>query len=179
MTFHQILSIVSLWILPIIILTILTVGIIRKIPVYEVFVEGAKSGFKVSINIIPYLVALIVAISMLRASGMIDCLGYYCGSFLNFIGVPIDVLPIMIVRSLSGSAALGVFADMAHHCNVDSYALKLGAVMLGSSETTFYVLAVYFGSVGIAKLRYAVLTGIIADIIGIVSAIIVCRYFFG
>lgn len=178
MSFQQIINTISLWILPLIILGVLTVGIIKRVPVYEVFTQGAKAGFRVSISIIPYLVALIVAISMLRASGFIDCLGTCFGSLLTQIGVPTEVLPIMIVRSLSGSAALGVFADIAHNCNVDSYAVKLGAIMIGSSETTFYVLAVYFGSVGISKVRYALLTGILADIIGIVSAVAVCKYFF-
>ena len=172
----HLLNTISLWILPVIILTILTVGLIKKVPVYEVFTEGAKDGFKVSINIIPYLVAIIVCISMLRASGFIDCMGHLFSNVFEYLKVPVDVLPIMIVRSLSGSAALGVFSDIAHNLGPDSYATKLAAVMVGSSETTFYVLAVYFGSVGIKKFRYAMLTGILADIIGIVAAIFVCRF---
>jgi len=170
------LNIISLWILPVIILTILTLGLIKKVPIYEVFTDGAKDGFKVSINIIPYLVAIIVSISMLRASGFIEYIGTMFSGIFETLKVPIDVLPIMIVRSLSGSAALGVFSDIAHNLGPDSYATKLAAVMVGSSETTFYVLAVYFGSVGIKKFRYALITGILADIIGIVAAIFVCRF---
>ncbi len=172
----SILNAISLWILPIIILTILTVGLIKKVPIYEVFTDGAKEGFKVSINIIPYLVAIIVCISMLRASGFIEYIGTMFSGIFEYFRVPIDVLPIMIVRSLSGSAALGIFSDIAHNLGPDSYATKLAAVMVGSSETTFYVLAVYFGAVGIKKFRYALLTGVLADIIGIVAAILVCRF---
>ncbi len=172
----SILNVISLWILPLIILTILTVGLIKKVPIYEVFTEGAKDGFKVSINIIPYLVAIIVSISMLRASGFIEYIGTMFGGLFEALKVPIEVLPIMIVRSLSGSAALGVFSDIAHNLGPDSYATKLAAVMVGSSETTFYVLAVYFGSVGIKKFRYALVTGLLADFIGIVAAIFVCHF---
>lgn len=171
----SILNTISTWILPFIILTILTIGIIKKVPIYESFTEGAKDGFKVSVNIIPYLVAIIVAISMLRASGFIDSLGVMFNSALEMFKIPVEVLPIMIVRSLSGSAALGIFSDIANTLGPDAYATKLAAVMVGSSETTFYVLSVYFGSVGIKKFRYAILTGILADIIGIVAAIFVCQ----
>lgn len=171
----SILNMISIWFLPAIILTILTIAIFKKVPIYEAFTEGAKDGFKVSINIIPYLVAIIVAISMLRASGFIEFVGTQFAGLLGLIHVPVDVVPIMIVRSLSGSAALGVFSDIANNLGPDSYATKLAAIMVGSSETTFYVLAVYFGSVGIKKLRYALLTGVLADIIGIVLAIFVAQ----
>lgn len=171
----SVLNTISTWILPFIILTILTIGIIKKVPIYETSTEGAKDGFKVSINIIPYLVAIIVAISMLRASGFIEGIGTMFSGILEALKVPVEVLPIMIVRSLSGSAALGIFSDIANTLGPDSYATKLAAIMVGSSETTFYVLSVYFGSVGIKKFRYAILTGIFADIIGIVATIFVCQ----
>ena len=171
----SVLNTISTWILPFIILTILTIGIIKKVPIYETFTEGAKDGFKVSINIIPYLVAIIVAISMLRASGFIEGIGAMFSGILEALKVPVEVLPIMIVRSLSGSAALGIFSDIANTLGPDSYATKLAAIMVGSSETTFYVLSVYFGSIGIKKFRYAMLTGILADIIGILAAIFVCQ----
>lgn len=178
MTFQSAMTAISVWILPLMIITILTVAIVKKIPVYEVFTDGAKDGFQVAVNIIPYLVAIMVAISMLRASGVIDsCAGLMSG-ILNKFSVPVDVLPIMIVRSLSGSAALGLFSDIANQFGPDSYTTKLAAIIVGSSETTFYVLAVYFGSVGISKVRYALITGILADIIGIVAAIAVAHLFF-
>lgn len=164
---------ISLYILPTIIFLIIATGFIKKVPVYEEFIEGAKDGFGVSIKIIPYLVAIMVAIAMFKASGCIDLIASCVSKFF-----PADIVPIMITRSLSGSATLGLFSDIAHNFGPDAYITKLAAVMVGSSETTFYVLAVYFGSVGIKKLRYALLTGIIADITGIVLAIWVCRVFF-
>ena len=169
---------ISLYILPLMILGILLAGFIKKVPVYEEFIEGAKDGFKVSISIIPYLVAIIVGISMFKASGAIDLITVSVGGLLEKLSVPVDIIPIMITRSLSGSATLGLFSDIVSTHGADSYIAKLAAVMVGSSETTFYVLAVYFGSIGIKKYRYALLTGIIADITGIVLAILVARVFF-
>jgi len=176
--FASVMNFISLWALPAILLLILTMGLFKKVPLYETFTDGAKEGFKVSVNIIPYLVAIIVAISMLRASGIIEFCGNLLSPVLNCFNVPADVIPIMIVRSLSGSAALGIFSDIAHSLGPDNYATTLAAVMVGSSETTFYVLAVYFGAVGISKLRYALLVGILADFIGIVAAVSVCNWMF-
>lgn len=176
--FQTLMNIISLWTLPAIIVLILTMGLFKKVPLYETFTEGAKDGFKVSVTIIPYLVAIIVAISMFRASGIIEQIGVVCAPLLAKFNVPADTIPIMLVRSLSGSGALGIFSDIANHLGPDSYATKLAAVMIGSSETTFYVLAVYFGSVKITKLRYALLVGILADIIGIIAAVTVCNYMF-
>lgn len=178
MNFQSILNIISLWTLPFIIVVILTAGIIKKVPVYEAFTEGAKDGFKVAINIIPYLVAIIVAISMLRASGAIEMLANIMSFALAKFNIPADVLPVVLVRPLSGSAALGLFSDIAVTSGASAYSTKLAAVMVGSSETTFYVLAVYFGSVGITKFRYALWVGILADIIAAVMSIIVCGWMF-
>ena len=175
---NKIINLISLWILPALILLILTVGIIKKVPVYEEFTKGAKNGFKIAINIIPYLVAIIVAISMLRASGAIELLASALSPVLTKCHIPADTLPLMIVRSLSGSAALGVFSDIANNLGPDSYATKLAAIMVGSSETTFYVLAVYFGAVGISKIRYALIVGLLADFIGIIAAIVVTHCLF-
>ena len=176
--FRQVMDILSLWALPAILLLILTMGLAKKVPVYEVFTDGAKDGFKVAVNIIPYLVAIIVAISMFRASGIIEMIETALSGVLAQIHVPADVIPVMIVRSLSGSAALGVFSDIANTLGPDDYATKLSAIMVGSSETTRYVLAVYFGAVGISKLRYALIVGLLADIIGIVAAVCVCNWMF-
>lgn len=176
--FQTIMNFLSLWALPAIIIVILTVALFKKVPLYETFTDGAKDGFKVAVNIIPYLVAIIVGISMFRASGAIDMLGQALSGILNALKVPPEVLPVMIVRPLSGSAALGVFSDIAHTLGPDSYATKLAAVMIGSSETTFYVLAVYFGAIGISKIRYALIVGLLADIIGFAAAILVCRCMF-
>ena len=174
----KIINSISLFILPAIILVILITGISKKIPVYEEFIEGAKDGFKVSVSIIPYLVAIIVGVGMFKASGAVEILTQWFGAALDKLCIPPDIIPIIITRSLSGSATLGIFSDIANSLGPDSYITKLAAIMVGSSETTFYVLAVYFGSIGIKKFRYAILTGIIADITGIVLAIWVARAFF-
>ena len=174
----SIVDIISLYTLPVIITAILLCAVFKKIPVYETFIEGAKDGIKVCGNIVPYLVAIIVAISMLRASGFLEFLSTHLAGVLTAIHLPPDILPLTIVRSLSGSASLGVFTDIIQNNDVNSYSAKLAAIMLGSSETTFYVLAVYFGSVGIKKFRYALFTGIFADIMGIAFAILVANFFF-
>lgn len=119
----------------------------KKVPVYEEFIEGAKDGFKVAVSIIPYLVAIIVAVSMFKASGILDFAKNFAGSL-----IPADIIPIIATRSLSGSATLGLFSDIVKDFGPDSYIAKLAAIMVGSSETTFYVLAVYFGSVGIKNI---------------------------
>ena len=169
---------ISVALLPLIVLIILSVGMLKKVPVYEEFTEGAKEGFNVSIKIIPYLVALIVAISMFRASGALDWLSSCFSCVLNKFSISADLVPIMFTRSLSGSATLGLFSELAANHGANSFVTLMAAVMVGSSETTFYVLSVYFGSVGIKKFRYAILTGIIADITGIVLAIWVSKLFF-
>lgn len=169
---------ISMAILPIIILTIFITAYIKKVPVYEEFIEGAKDGFKISINILPYLVALIVGVSMFNASGALNLLTNLFDKILNQLNIPSDIIPIMFTRSLSGSATLGLFSDIATRHGGDAFCTKLAAIMVGSSETTFYVLSVYFGSIAIKKFRYAILTGILADIIGIVLSILVARYFF-
>lgn len=178
MVVQNIINAISLWALPVIIVGILSAGMVKKVPVYEAFTEGAKDGFKVAVNIIPYLVAIIVAISMLRASGAIEMLAAAFSSVLTKFNVPADVLPVIFVRPLSGSAALGLFSDIATNAGANAYSTKLAAVMVGSSETTFYVLAVYFGAVGITKFRYALWVGILADIIAAIMSIVVCSWLF-
>ncbi|MCQ2789515.1 MAG: spore maturation protein [bacterium] len=175
--FAIILKYISIGVLPLLIFVIMTVALVKKVPVYETFTEGAKDGLKVSANIFPYLIAIIVSISMLRASGALEALGLALKPLLDYFNLTTDIIPVIFVRPLSGSAALGLFAEIAKN-DVTSYATKLAAIMVGSSETTFYVLAVYFGSVGISKYRYALWVGILADIIAAIMSIIVCAIFF-
>ena len=174
----KVLSQLSVYILPLMILFILIFGMVKKVNIYETFIDGAKEGLKTSVGIIPYLMAIIVAISMFRASGAVDFLANLLKTPLAYFHIPADVLPIMIVRSLSGSANIGVLNDVVSSAGVNSYAAKLAAIMVGSSETTFYVLAVYFGAVGIKKLRYALITGLMADAIGIIVAVCVASWLF-
>ena len=173
-----VINVISLWLVPVIILVILVWGLLKRVAVYETFVDGAKDGLRVAVNILPYLVAIIVAVSMLRASGAIELVQSAFFGVFEALKIPADVLPIMVVRSLSGSAVLGLLSDVVQNFGTDSYPAKLAAVMVGSSETTFYVLAVYFGSVGIKKFRHAMLAGILADFVGIISAVAVSRWLF-
>lgn len=170
----------SLVILSIIVLFI-AVGAWRRINVYESFVEGAKEGFGVAIGIIPYLVAILVAISVFRTTG---CMDYVVGGIawvVGALGLPTDfvpALPVGLMKTLSGSGARGLMVDVMKTYGVDSFEGKLAAIIQGSTETTFYVLAVYFGSVKIAKTRYALTCGLFADIVGLVGAILVGYWFF-
>ena len=175
---NSIISHISGYILPTLILFILTYGLVKKVNIYETFIDGAKEGLKTSIGIIPYLMAIIVAVGMFRASGAIDFISALLKTPLSYFNVPADVLPIMFVRSLSGSANMGVLSDIVSNVGANTYTAKLAAIMVGCSETTFYVLAVYFGAVGIKKIRYALITGLFADVAGIIAAICVASLFF-
>lgn len=159
-------------------LTFLFAAVYKKIPLYDTFIDGAKEGFDVGVKIIPYLVGILVAIGMFRASGAIDFLAHSLKPLLNLIGMPADVLPLAIIRPLSGSGALGITSEIASKYGGDSYMARLAAVMTGSSETTLYVIAVYFGAVGISKVRHAILAGLVADIAGMLAALFICRLLF-
>jgi len=171
-------NVFSLWILPVMLLTFIVAALYKKIPLYDTFIDGAKEGFSIGVKIIPYLVGILVAIGMFRASGAIEFLAHALAPALNLIGMPADILPLAIIRPLSGSGALGITTEIANQYGGDSYMARLAAVMTGSSETTLYVIAVYFGSVGISKIRHALIAGLVADIAGILASIFICRLVF-
>jgi len=150
-----------------------------KVSVYEEFVNGAKEGFQVSIRIIPYLVAIIAAVAMFRAAGGIDLTTRALGPLLNWIHFPTELLPLALMRPLSGSGANGIFAELIQSQGPDSILARMGGTILGSTETTFYVIAVYFGSVAIRRTRHAIAAGLIADVTGVAASIIICRLVFG
>lgn len=165
-----------------IIMIFILVGFINKINVYDCFVEGAKDGFKTSITIIPYLIAILVAIAVFRASGCLDFIVDGIAYLVNAVGLDdrfVPTLPIGLMKTVSGSGARGLMVDVMQTYGVDSFQGKLASIIQGSTETTFYVLAVYFGSVNIKATRYAVTCGLIADFIGLIGAIIVGYLFFG
>ncbi|KTD75707.1 spore maturation protein [Legionella waltersii] len=151
---------------------------IKKINVFDAFIVGAKQGFETSVNLIPYLVAMMVAIGMLRASGFFTLMSDLLAPALSFIGMPSELLPLALVRPFSGSASTGIMAELIHKFGGDSLISKTAATMMGSTETTFYVIAVYFGSIGIRRTRHAIPAGLLADLAGIIAAVIVCRYLF-
>jgi spore maturation protein SpmA len=152
---------------------------LRKVKVYEEFVDGAKEGFGVAIRIIPYLVAILVAIGMFRASGGLDLLGRALEPAMNLVHFPKDLLPLVLMRPLSGSGSLGIFAELVKQFGADSLIARTGGTIYGSTETTFYVLAVYFGSVAIKRTRHALLAGLTADLVGVVVSVVVCKLVFG
>lgn len=157
-------------------------GLVRRINVYEVFIEGAKDGFNVAIRIIPYLVAILVAIGVLRASGTLDFLVAGMGQLFAAMGLDtrfVDALPTALMKPLSGSGARGMMVDAMNTHGADSFVGRLASIMQGTSDTTFYILALYFGSVGIRKTRHAVACGLLADLSGIIAAIFIAYIFFG
>lgn len=178
-TFINIIQTLSVVAIPAIILFIVTYGAIKKVKIYETFVEGAKEGFNVGVRIIPYLVAMLVAIGIFRASGAMNILAWLVSPITLLIGMPAEALPMAIMRPLSGSGALGVMSEIIKSHGADSLIGRMVSVMMGSGETTFYVLAVYFGSVGISKTRHAVPAGIIADIVGILMSVWLVNLIFG
>jgi spore maturation protein SpmA len=166
----------SLWLMPALMLLILCYGLNSGVRVYEAVTDGAKQGFEIAIKIIPYLVAILVAIAMFRASGAMDFIAMILNPLTSIIGMPAEVLPMALVRPLSGSGAFGVMSALTTE-NPNSYSAYLSAVMMGSTETTFYVLAVYFGAVGVSRIRHALVCAICADVVGIVVACLSARAF--
>jgi spore maturation protein B len=172
-------SVFSVFVLPLILVGFPLYGLYKRVPVYESFVEGAKEGFQVAVRIIPYLVAILFAIAMFRASGAMDALTGSLDPVLGVIGFPAELLPMAIIRSLSGSGSAALVVDMINQYGEDSILVKMAAVMYGSSETTFYVIAVYFGAVSIKKTRHAVPAGLLADAAAMLIAVWTVRMMFG
>ena len=175
---QNVISTISIWAIPLFLVFIPIYGTFKKVKVYESFVEGAKGGFQMAIRIIPYLVAILVAVGMLRGTGAIDMLSHWMDPVLRRVWFPVDILPLAIMRPLSGSGSMGVVTELIKVHGPDSFIGRLAASAYGSTETTFYVLAVYFGSVGIKKTRHAVISGLVADIASLVAAIVICRFVF-
>lgn len=166
-------------IIPLIVIAIPIYGMCRRVSVYESFVEGAKEGFKVGVMIIPYLVAIFVAINMFRASGAMGAMEDFLRPVLTAIGFPPEVLPMAIIRPLTGGGSAGVVADLVQEHGTESIITQMAATMFGSTETTFYILAVYFGAVNIKKTRHALPAGLIADIVAIFLSVYIVRLLLG
>lgn len=163
------------------ILLFLLVGACRKVPVYDTFIEGAKEAFDVAKNLLPYLVAMLCAIGVLRASGALDYFLELIRHCFHWLGADtrfVDALPTALVKPFSGSGARGMMIETMQHYGVDSFPALLAATMQGSTETTFYVLAVYFGSVGIQRVRHAVGCALFCDLVGVIASILICYWFF-
>lgn len=176
--FRSLISLVSYVAIPFVLVLFLGWGLFKKVKVYEVFVEGAKDGFNVAIRIIPYLVAMLAAIGIFRASGAMEVLVAVLAPVTTLIGMPPETLPMALMRPLSGSGSIGIMTELMKVHGPDSLIGILASTMYGSSETTFYVLAVYFGTVSIRNTRHAVPTGIIADVAGMLAAVWIVNLLF-
>ena len=175
-------SLLGSLLLLLVIVTFLTLGFVRKINVYDAFIEGAKQGFEVAVKIIPYLVAMLVAIGVLRASLVLDQVLAVIAKVIAAFGLDTEfvaALPTALMRPFSGSGARAMMLETMNTYGVDSFAANVAAIVQGSTETTFYVLAVYFGSVGIQRVRHAIGCGLFADLVGVIAAILIGYWFFG
>ncbi|HAM73062.1 MAG TPA: spore maturation protein [Verrucomicrobiales bacterium] len=176
--FPAVVNSVSLLAVPFLMVFMTVFAATRGVRVYEQFVEGAREGFDTGVRIIPYLVAMLVSVGMFRAAGGIDLLTRWLQPLLDAVHVPSELLPLALMRPLSGSGANGIFADLVRQHGPDSLLARMAGTIIGSTETTFYVLAVYFGSVGIQRTRHAVAVGLLGDMAGILAAVAVCRLAF-
>lgn len=176
---EQLRGVASTWLLPVLITAMVGYGVAKRVAVYDAMIAGAKEGFQVAVRIIPFLVAIVVAAAMFRASGLLGILTRLIGPVTAPLGFPAEALPMAILRPLSGSGAYAVMAEILQANGPDSYVGYLVSTLQGSTETTFYVLAVYFGAVGVSRVRHAVATGLIADLAGCIAAVLAVRWFLG
>lgn len=174
----KILSYISIMAIPVMMTGILLYGWIKGVNMYDSFVEGAAEGFKTSITIMPYLIAIFIAVGLMRKSGTIDYLVRLTNPLMSFIGIPSEVLPLAIMRPISGSGALAILRDILNTYGPDSFIGRLSSTMMGSAETIFYTMAVYFGSVGIKNGRHTIGAALISHLASIVAAVLVCTYIF-
>jgi spore maturation protein B len=175
----EIISLISSWSIPVLIALIITTALIKRVPIYETFVEGAKDGFGTAVSIIPHLVGMLVAVEVFRASGALVWLIGLFEPLLKLFHIPGDIIPLAILRPISGAGSTAVMTDIFKQYGPDSFVGRLASVMQGSTDTTLYILTVYFGSVGIRKYRYALKVGLIADLAGMIASIVIVTLLFG
>lgn len=167
------------WMIPTFLFVILVYSMSKRVDVFDTFVEGAKDGFTTSVKLIPYLVAMLVAIGLMRSSGALDILTGLLTPLLSRFNIPGEVIPLAIMRPLSGSGALGITTEILNTHGPDSFLGRVASTMQGSTDTTFFILTVYFGSIGIRRTRHALAVGLCADLAGFIAALTVCRLIFG
>ncbi|PYZ94460.1 spore maturation protein [Salipaludibacillus keqinensis] len=172
------LSTISIWIIPSFIMVILITATWKRVPTYEAFTEGAKEGVQISFSIIPYLVGMLVSIKVFRESGALEFFIDLFRPLFSMFYIPVEIIPLALIRPLSGTGALGMTSDLIATYGPDSFIGRLASTMQGSTDTTFYVLTVYFGAIGIKKMGDALKVGLSADVIGIIASIIIVRLVF-
>jgi len=172
-------TVLSVWLIPCFLLIVLATATWKKVPTYETFVEGGKEGIKMAFNLLPFLVGMIVSISILRSSGALEAMIGIISPLLAYVGIPPDIVPLALVRPISGTAALGMTTELIDTHGPDSFIGRLASTMQGSTDTTLYILTVYFGAVGIRKMGDALKVGLLADLAGIIASIIIVSIIFG
>lgn len=174
-----IISLASIWIIPSFILFVLAIASWKRVPAYEVFVEGGKEGAKMAFSLLPFLIGMFVSIAILRSSGALDAFIHFIAPMLSAIGVPSEIVPLALIKPISGTAALGLTSELIQINGPDSFIGRLASTMQGSTDTTLYILTIYFGAVGIKNMRYALKVGLLADLVGIIASIVIVTIVFG
>ncbi|RQD76584.1 MAG: spore maturation protein [Candidatus Syntrophonatronum acetioxidans] len=172
-------NVISVWTIPAIILVTLSYAHWKGVKVFDVFTEGAKEGFETAVKLIPFMVAMLAAIGLFRRSGALEILINLLSPLFNYLGIPTDILPLAVMRPISGSSALAITTELLKTHGPDSMIGRIASTMMGSTETTLYTLTLYFGTVGIKKIRHSLTVGLIADLSGLLAAIIICNKVFG
>lgn len=173
-----IVTLAAKWAIPVVLFTITLYAFVKRVNVYEAFINGAQEGFTTAIKTIPFLVAMFVAISVFRASGAMELFATAISPVTDMLGIPAEVIPLGIMRPLSGGGALGLTAELIKTHGPDSFIGRLASTLQGSTDTTFFVLTLYFGSVGVSRYRYSVISGLSADISGFIASVLICNLVF-
>lgn len=173
-----IVALAAKWAIPAVLFSITLYAFIKRVNVYEAFINGAQEGFTTAIKTIPFLVAMFVAISVFRASGAMELFARAISPVTEMLGIPAEVIPLGIMRPLSGGGALGLTAELIKTHGPDSFIGRLASTLQGSTDTTFFVLTLYFGSVGVTRYRYSVVSGLSADISGFIASVLICNLVF-
>lgn len=179
MMFFKWVNMLGNWFIPSLLLLVFLHGLYKKIPLYDTFIEGAKEGFFLAVKLLPYVVGIYVAVGIFRGSGTMEVLLAPLKPLLALCGVPEEVLPLMVIRPLSGPAALGLTIDLIDKYGPDSFIGRLASTLDGSSDTALYILSVYFASVGVKNARYSLPVSLLASLCGFMASIIICRIVFG
>jgi spore maturation protein B len=179
MVMESVLLRVSEWAIPLFLIFVPLYALLRKVDVYAAFCEGAAEGVALLLKMLPFLLAMLVAIEVFRASGAMDILLGWFAPLAEVVGLPTEILPLAMLRSLSGSGALAMTAEIIEEHGADSFLARLAATMQGSTDTTFYVLTVYFGSVGVVRYRHALVVGLLADLAAFAAAFVLCSLAWG
>lgn len=175
----HVLTLLTSYILPLFVMGVLLFGLSKKIPIYQVFIRGGREGIKIILEIIPCLVAMFVAIEVLQVSKTIDYLLLLLEPLMSLLRIPVEILPLAIMRTLSGSGSQALLHEIFVNHGVDSYLGRVASVLYGSTETTFYILTVYFGAIHIRRQRHALVSGLFADLIGFLAAILITTILLG